>query len=84
MQVDDASTANWTGVDWFKIAEEGLDTTTGKWAVDSMIAGDCWWNFTIPVSVTAGQYLPRVKLIVMNVLSLSVILRVLLQSAQDS
>lgn len=32
-QVDSAGTADWAGVDWFKVAEEGLDTTTenGEW-----------------------------------------------------
>jgi len=34
-KVDDASTANGAGLSWFKVAEEGLDTSTGKWGVDS-------------------------------------------------
>ncbi|KAN0093827.1 lytic polysaccharide monooxygenase [Hyaloscypha variabilis] len=64
--VDDASTAAWTGVDWFKVAEEGLDTTTGLWAVDLMIAGNGWWNFTMPSCVAAGDYLMRVELIALH------------------
>ena len=50
-------------MNWFKIAEEGLDTKTGKWGVDSMMAGNGWWNFTMPACVAAGQYLMRVELI---------------------
>jgi cellulase len=64
--VSDASTAAGTGQKWFKIAEEGLDTTTGKWAVDSMIAGNGWWNFTMPSCIAAGQYLMRVELIALH------------------
>jgi len=64
--VTNAATADWTGVSWFKIAEEGLDTTTGKWGVDSMIAGAGWWNFTMPACIAAGQYLMRVELIALH------------------
>ena len=62
-QVDDASTAAWTGLDWFKVSEEGLDTKTGLWGVDSLLAGNGWWNFTMPACIAAGQYLMRVELI---------------------
>ena len=34
-KVDDAATADGSGLKWFKVAEEGLDTSTGKWGVDS-------------------------------------------------
>jgi len=34
-KVDDASTADGSDLKWFKVAEEGLDTNTGKWGVDS-------------------------------------------------
>ena len=34
-KVDDASSSDGSGLQWFKVAEEGLDTTTGKWGVDS-------------------------------------------------
>lgn len=34
-KVDDASTNDGSGLKWFKVAEEGLDTSTGKWGVDS-------------------------------------------------
>ncbi|KUJ24121.1 glycoside hydrolase [Mollisia scopiformis] len=65
-KVDNAGTASWTGLEWFKIAEEGLDITTGKWGVDTMIAGNGWWSFTMPSCVAAGQYLMRVELIALH------------------
>lgn len=34
-KVDDASTNDGSGLRWFKVAEEGLDTSTGRWGVDS-------------------------------------------------
>lgn len=34
-KVDDAATNDGSGLSWFKVAEEGLDTSTGKWGVDS-------------------------------------------------
>jgi hypothetical protein len=62
LKVDSAGIAAWTGLDWFKIAEEGLDTKTGLWGVDSLLAGNGWWNFTMPACIAAGQYLMRVEL----------------------
>lgn len=34
-KVDDASSSDGGGLKWFKVAEKGLDTTTGKWGVDT-------------------------------------------------
>ena len=34
-KVDDASSADGSGLEWFKTAEEGLNTATGQWGVDS-------------------------------------------------
>jgi len=65
-KVDNAGTASWTGLNWFKVAEEGLNTSTGKWGVDTMIAGNGWWSFTMPSCVAAGQYLMRVELIALH------------------
>lgn len=53
MKVDDAATAtDYNSYSWFKIAEQGLDNSSGKWAVDTMIAGTSsgvgWWDFTVP------------------------------------
>lgn len=53
LKVDDAATAtDYNSYSWFKIAEQGLDNSSGKWAVDTMIAGTSsgvgWWDFTVP------------------------------------
>jgi cellulase len=34
--------------------------------VDPLLAGNGWWNFTMPAYVAAGQYLMRVELIGMD------------------
>ncbi|EPE24460.1 endoglucanase II [Glarea lozoyensis ATCC 20868] len=66
-KVDDAATAsNYNALSWFKIAEEGLNTQTGKWAVDTMIAGQGWWEFTMPTCVAPGQYLMRIELLALH------------------
>ncbi|TVY55268.1 putative endo-beta-1,4-glucanase D [Lachnellula cervina] len=70
-KVDDAATAtDYNSYSWFKIAEQGLDNSSGKWAVDTMIAGTSsgvgWWDFTVPSCVAAGQYLMRVELIALH------------------
>ncbi|KAF8865395.1 glycoside hydrolase family 61 protein [Acephala macrosclerotiorum] len=66
-KVGNAGTASWTGLNWFKVTtEEGFDTTTGKWGVDTMIAGNGWWSFTMPSCVAAGQYLMQVELIALH------------------
>ncbi|KAK5942178.1 hypothetical protein PMZ80_006133 [Knufia obscura] len=57
-KVDDAATSDGSGLKWFKVAEEGLDTSTGKWGVDTMIANKGLWSFTIP-NLAAGDYLLR-------------------------
>ncbi|TVY45984.1 putative endo-beta-1,4-glucanase D [Lachnellula subtilissima] len=70
-KVDDAATArDYNSYSWFKIAEQGLDNSSGKWAVDTMIAGTSsgvgWWDFTVPSCVAAGQYLMRIELIALH------------------
>jgi len=65
-KVTDASIDTGAGLKWFKVAEEGLDTTTGKWGVDSMIAGAGWWNFTMPTCIAPGEYLLRHELIALH------------------
>lgn len=38
-KVSNAGTSGFSGLQWFKVASEGLDTNSGKWAVDTMISG---------------------------------------------
>ncbi|KAI0022974.1 glycoside hydrolase family 61 protein [Xylariomycetidae sp. FL0641] len=64
-KVDDAASAQTTsGLEWFKVAEEGL--SKGKWAVDNMIANHGWHYFTMPACVAPGDYLMRVELIALH------------------
>ncbi|KAH8596593.1 family 61 glycosyl hydrolase [Bisporella sp. PMI_857] len=65
-KVDSAAIAQPQGLNWFKVAQEGLNNGNGKWAVDTMIAGGGWWSFTLPSCVAAGQYLMRVELLALH------------------
>jgi len=53
-------------LNWFKVAEEGLNNANGKWGVDTMIAGGGWWSFNMPSCVAPGQYLMRVEIIALH------------------
>lgn len=66
--VDDAASADPAGLEWFKVAEAGLEN--GQWAVDAMIEADGWHTFTLPSCVAPGQYLMRVELIALHSASL--------------
>jgi len=64
-KVSNAATSGTSGLSWFKIAEDGLDSS-GKWAVDRMIAGSGWNYFTLPSCVAPGNYLMRVELLALH------------------
>ncbi|KAF4624386.1 hypothetical protein G7Y89_g13785 [Cudoniella acicularis] len=61
-----ASATDYNSYSWFKIAEEGLDNSSGKWAVDTMIANKGWWDFTMPSCIAPGQYLLRIELLALH------------------
>ncbi|OTA62363.1 lytic polysaccharide monooxygenase [Hypoxylon sp. EC38] len=63
-KVDNAATAQTTGLKWFKVAEDGL--SNGQWAVDKMIANNGWHYFTMPQCIAPGDYLMRVELIALH------------------
>ncbi|KAI1106533.1 glycoside hydrolase family 61 protein [Jackrogersella minutella] len=63
-KVDNAATAQTTGLKWFKVAEDGL--SNGQWGVDKMIANDGWHYFTMPQCIAPGDYLMRVELIALH------------------
>ncbi|KAF2750508.1 carbohydrate-binding module family 1 protein [Sporormia fimetaria CBS 119925] len=63
-KVDNAATAGTTGLQWFKVAHDGL--ANGKWAVDTMIQNGGWHYFTMPTCVAPGDYLMRVELIALH------------------
>ncbi|KAG8816983.1 hypothetical protein FRC17_000103, partial [Serendipita sp. 399] len=54
-----------TGLQWFKIYEDGLHSD-GTWAVDTMITNKGKVNFQMPVCVPSGEYLMRVELIALH------------------
>ncbi|KAK6498620.1 hypothetical protein TWF481_011201 [Arthrobotrys musiformis] len=64
-KVDNAATAAIPSGGWFKIHEEGYDSSTGLWAVDRLIA-DRGYKFKIPTCVAPGNYLMRVELIALH------------------
>lgn len=63
-KVDNAATANTSGLKWFKIYEEGLNN--GKWGVDTLLQNNGWATFTMPPCVASGQYLMRVEVIALH------------------
>ncbi|KAK1142042.1 hypothetical protein N8T08_008248 [Aspergillus melleus] len=51
-----------SGEGWVKLAEEGYDKSTDKWAVDNLIANKGKHSVTIP-DIEAGEYLLRPEVI---------------------
>jgi len=64
-KVDDPVTSTGKGLSWFKVAEDGLDSS-GKWGVDRMIAAGGWSDFTLPSCVAPGKYLLRAEIIALH------------------
>ena len=62
-KVPSATQTTVTGLQWFKIYQDGYDPSTGKWAVDTLIANKGKVSFTIPSCIAAGQYLLRHEII---------------------
>ncbi|KAF3316885.1 hypothetical protein TWF173_000889 [Orbilia oligospora] len=65
-KVDNAATTPSTGLKWFKVAHEGFNTATKKWAVDTMIDAKGWWYFNLPTCLAPGNYLLRAELIALH------------------
>lgn len=65
-KVNNAATTPSTGLKWFKVAHEGFNTATKKWAVDTMIDAKGWWYFTLPSCLAPGNYLLRAELIALH------------------
>jgi hypothetical protein len=63
-KVDNAASTGTTGLQWFKVAHDGL--ANGKWAVDTMIANAGWHYFTLPTCIAPGDYLMRVELLALH------------------
>ena len=52
-----------TGLQWFKIYEDGLTVSDQTWAVDRLIANKGKVTFQIPSCIESGQYLLRHEII---------------------
>ncbi|KAK6357997.1 hypothetical protein TWF730_007351 [Orbilia blumenaviensis] len=63
-KVDNAASASKTGLQWFKVASEGLNG--GKWGVDTMIQNGGWWYANLPSCLAPGDYLARAELIALH------------------
>jgi cellulase len=64
--VPNAASASPSGLKWFKVAEDGLDMSSGTWGVDRMINNNGWVDFTMPTCVAPGQYLLRAEIIALH------------------
>lgn len=65
-KVNDAKTTSIGGLRWFKISHSGL-LSGGRWASDDVNAAGGRYNFRIPSSIAAGQYLLRGETIGLHV-----------------
>ncbi|KAF2710868.1 lytic polysaccharide monooxygenase [Pleomassaria siparia CBS 279.74] len=63
-KVDDATKATTSDLSFFKIDQDGLDSS--KWASDKLIANNNTWTVTIPTSIAAGQYVLRHEIIALH------------------
>ncbi|KAK1756398.1 putative endo-beta-1,4-glucanase [Echria macrotheca] len=69
-KVDDASTvASPEGLSWFKVDEEGYDSSTKKWGTDSLNANCGKRAFKIPSKIPGGEYLVRAEAIALHTAS---------------
>ncbi|KAK3906167.1 glycosyl hydrolase family 61-domain-containing protein [Staphylotrichum tortipilum] len=48
---------------WTKIAEDGYDASTKKWAVDKLITNKGKQDFVLPATLAAGRYIIRQEII---------------------
>ncbi|KAF7333018.1 Glycosyl hydrolase, family 61, 9 [Mycena venus] len=62
-KIPDAMQSTVTGLQWFKIQEDGLIAANQSWGVDRMVANKGKVTFTIPPCISAGQYLLRHEMI---------------------
>ncbi|KAF2125439.1 lytic polysaccharide monooxygenase [Dothidotthia symphoricarpi CBS 119687] len=67
-KVDSALTTTVTGLKWFKVYEDGLDSS-GVWAVTRLINNKGKMTFTLPSCIANGQYLLRAELIALHAAS---------------
>ncbi|CAE6527675.1 unnamed protein product [Rhizoctonia solani] len=64
-KVPDATQESVTGLKWFKIAEDGLDSS-GKWGVNRLIDNGGKATAVVPKCIPAGNYLLRAEIIALH------------------
>ncbi|TBU22682.1 glycoside hydrolase family 61 protein [Dichomitus squalens] len=68
-KIPDATQSTVTGLQWFKIYEDGLTVSDGTWAVDRLVANKGKVSFQIPSCIASGQYLLRHEIIALHAAS---------------
>ncbi|KAJ2655751.1 hypothetical protein IW148_005923 [Coemansia sp. RSA 1199] len=58
--------SNGEGNAWFKIFEEGYDSSSKEWCTDKLIANDGKLDITIPGDIKAGSYYLRTEIIALH------------------
>lgn len=61
-----AASNNAAGGGWFKIMEDGYDSTVGKWCTEKLIPNDGHLAATIPQDLATGYYLVRPELLALQ------------------
>ncbi|KAI0390647.1 lytic polysaccharide monooxygenase [Xylariaceae sp. FL0594] len=64
--VGNAASASAQSADWFKIFEDTLDVSSGRWGVDNLIANNGWVKFRLPTCIPSGDYLLRVETLALH------------------
>jgi cellulase len=58
-KVNSATQADVTGLEWFKIAEQGFDAGSNTWATDDLIKNKGVFDVTVPSCIQEGDYIMR-------------------------
>lgn len=61
-RVNSATQEDVTGLEWFKIAEQGFDAGSNTWATDDLIKNKGVFDFTMPSCIEEGDYIMRADL----------------------
>ncbi|KAF8967129.1 glycoside hydrolase family 61 protein G [Flammula alnicola] len=65
-QVPSATQSTVTGLEWFKIWQDGFNSTTHQWGSDVLFINGGNATFTIPSCLASGQYLLRAEAIALQ------------------
>jgi len=64
-KVNNAASTGTSGLSWFKIGQDGLDSS-GKWGIDRMYASGGWAYVTLPQCLAPGNYLLRAEALALH------------------